>query len=84
MISKIKEQDLVLKPTAYWHMTLKPKLDRLLRRKLAQNRHIRGDDTSVVISVTQRDTPDFTQQFGNIDTDGSVIDKHMIKWGELF
>jgi hypothetical protein len=38
VVAKDTEQDLVLVPIAYWHMVLQPKLEKLLRRKLAQNR----------------------------------------------
>jgi hypothetical protein len=60
-ISDDTEQDLVLAPMAYWHMFLKPKLDRLLRRKVAQNRNIRCDDISVIASVTDRSQRDLTK-----------------------
>jgi len=83
-ISDDTEQDLVLAPMAYWHMFLKPKLDRLLRRKVAQNRNIRCDDTSVVASVTDRSQRDLTKRFDNIDIDWSGIEKQLIGWGELF
>ena len=53
-LSKDTERDLVLAPTAYWHMVLKPKLERLLQKKLPQNRHVRGDDTNVIVSVNHR------------------------------
>jgi hypothetical protein len=33
ILSKDTEQDLVLVPHAYWHMLLKPKLEKLLRKK---------------------------------------------------
>jgi hypothetical protein len=54
VISRDTEQDLILVPTAYWHMLLKPKLENLPQRKVAQNRHIRCDDSNVVVSVTGR------------------------------
>lgn len=31
----------------YWHIILKPKLEKLLRKKVAQNRHIRCDDNCI-------------------------------------
>ena len=84
IISKDTEQDLVLVPTAYWHMLLKPKLEKLLRKKVAQNRHIRCDDTSVVVSVTDRTERDLVKRFDDINIDWSLIEKQLIKWSELF
>jgi hypothetical protein len=66
-ISNDTEQDLVLAPMAYWHEILKPKLNRLLRRKVAQNRTIRCDDTSVVASVTDRSQRDLIKRFNDIN-----------------
>lgn len=67
VVSKDTEQDLVLVPTAYWHMILKPKLEKLLRKKLAQNRHVQCDDTNVVVSVTDRSERDLIKRFDDID-----------------
>jgi hypothetical protein len=84
MISKNTEQDLVVAPTAYWHMTLKPKLDQLLQRKVAQNRHVRCEDTTVVAAINYRAEPNVTNQFENINIDWSKIEKQFLTWGELF
>jgi hypothetical protein len=84
VISKDTEQDLVLEPITYWHMVLKPKLDKLLRKKVAQNRLIRCDDTTVVASVTDHSERDLTKRFDDVDINWSVIQKQLIGWGELF
>ena len=60
ILSKEREHDLVLVPGAYWHMFLKPKLEKLLRKKVAQNRQVKCDDTSVTVSVTDRTAPSAT------------------------
>jgi hypothetical protein len=83
-LSNDTEHDLVLVPSAYWHMFLKHKLEKLLRKKVAQNRHVRCDDTSVVVSVTDRTERDLVKRFEDIDIDWSVVEKQFIKWGELF
>jgi hypothetical protein len=83
-VSKDTEQDLVLVPIAYWHMVLKPKLERLLRKKLAQNRHVRGDDTNVVVSVNHRSERDLIKRFDDIDIDWSIVEKQLIAWSDLF
>jgi hypothetical protein len=65
-------------------MFLKPKLDKLLRKKVAQNKHNRCDDTTVVASVTDRSERAFTKRFDDIDIHQSIIQKQFIGWGELF
>lgn len=78
------EQDLVLKPIAYWYEILKPKLDQPLQRKVAQNRHILCEDTTVAASVNYRTEPDVTNQFENLNIDWSMIEKQLVAWGALF
>ena len=75
VISRDTEQDLVLAPTVYWHLCLKPKLNKVLRGKVAQNRYVRCDDTTVIASVAHRSERDFTKRFDNIDIDWSVVEK---------
>jgi hypothetical protein len=84
MVSKDTEQDLVLAPTAYWHMFLKPKLEKLLRKKLSQNRSIRCDETNVVVSVTGRSERDLTKRFDDTDIDWTIVERQLLGWGELF
>jgi hypothetical protein len=84
MVLNDTEQDLVLAPTAYWHMLLKPKLEKLLRRKLAQNRSVQCDETNVVVSATGRSERDLTKRFDDIDIDWSIVEKQLLAWGELF
>lgn len=70
-------QDVVLAPIAYWHESLKPNLNELLRRKGAQNRHIRCDDTTVVVSVNDRSERDLTKRFNDTNIDWSVIENSL-------
>jgi len=82
-ISKDTEQDLVLTPTAYWHVILKPKLDLLLHRKLGQNQGVRCDDTNVVVCVNHRSQRDLTKRFDEINIDWSVVERQLLAWGDL-
>ena len=84
VISRDTDQDLVLAPTAYWHESLKPSLEELLRSKVAHNRPIRCDDTTVVASVNDRSERDLTKRFNSTNIDWSVIEKQLLGWGELF
>lgn len=83
VISKDTEQDLVLAPTAYWHIILKPKLDMLTQRKLEQNQGARCDDTNVVVCVNHRSQRDLTKRFNEVDIDWSVIERKLLAWGDL-
>jgi hypothetical protein len=84
VISKDIEQDVVLEPLAYWYKCLRPNLEELLRRKGAQNRYIRCDDTTIIASVNDRSESDLTKRFNDTNIDWSVIGKQLIGWGELF
>ncbi|KAH0533761.1 hypothetical protein FGG08_007572 [Glutinoglossum americanum] len=74
VISKDMEQDLVLVPTAYRHNVLKSKLEGLLRKKVAQNRRVRCDDTSVTVSVTDRAECDLIKIFDDLNIDWSIVE----------
>jgi hypothetical protein len=50
-------------------MAFKLKLDRLRLKKVAQNRHIKCDDTSVTASVTDRIERDLIKRFDDLDID---------------
>jgi hypothetical protein len=84
VVTKDTEQDIVLVPAAYWHMYLKPKVEKLLSKKVAHNRHVEYDDTGVVVSVNDRSERDLIKRFDNIDIDWSVVEKQLVRWGELF
>jgi hypothetical protein len=84
VVAKDTEQDLVLVPSAHWHLCLKPKVEKLLSKKVAHNRHVEFDDTSVVVSVNDRSQRDLTKRFDNMDVDWSVIERQLIRWGEFF
>ena len=84
VVSRDTEPDVVLGPLAYWHMVLKPKLDKLLCKKLAQNRPVRCDDTNVTASVTDRTERDLVQRFDDLDIDWPIIAKQLEAWGERF
>ena len=63
------EEDVVLNPISYWHSVLLPKVETLLRKKLAQNRHVRCDDTSVTVSVSARTEKDLVKRFDDLSID---------------
>jgi hypothetical protein len=69
LIAKETEPDLVLAPSAFWTTFLRPKLNKLLARKLPQNKCFSADETIVVVSVTDRTERDVNKQFDDLDID---------------
>ena len=84
VVSKDTEPDVVLAPGPYWRLILQPKLERLLGKKLARNRPVKSEDTSVVASVTERSQRDLTKRFDDTDINWAIIEKQLLKWAELF
>jgi hypothetical protein len=84
VVAKDTEQDIVLVPAAYWHMYQKPKVEKLSSKKVAHDRHVEYDDTRVIVSVNDRSERDLTKRFDSMDIDWSVVEKQLIRWGELF
>jgi hypothetical protein len=79
VISKDTEQYLLLVPTAHGHMFLKPKLENLLRKKVAQNRHVRCEETHAIVSVTGRSEQDLTKRFDDLDIDWALVQSSSLR-----
>jgi hypothetical protein len=62
VVAKDTEQDLALDPDLYWQ-DIWQKAETILRRKVARNRRVRLDDTTVVVSVNNRSQRDLTNRF---------------------
>ena len=84
LVSKDTEQNLVLAPSFYWPQFLKPKLEKLLCKKISSNRRVAADDTNVVVSVTDRSERDLTRRFDETEIGWPGIEKQLVAWGELF
>ena len=82
-VFKDTELGLVLKPTAYWHVALKPKLEALLLRKFGQNKFTQCDDTNLVVSVNHRSRRDLTKTFEGLDIDWSIAERQLLAWSDL-
>jgi hypothetical protein len=83
-VSNDTELDVVLAPASYWRLVLQPKLEKLLCRKLAKNRHVMSEETNVVISVTDRSQRDVTKRFDDTNVEWSVIERQLVLWSDLF
>ncbi|KAF4534642.1 uncharacterized protein LTHEOB_12920 [Lasiodiplodia theobromae] len=83
-VARETEPDLVLAPSAFWATFLRPKLDKLLARKLPQNKSFRADDTAIVVSVTDRTERDLVKRFDELDIDWAILEKQLKTWSHLF
>lgn len=61
---------------------MQPKLNKPLARKFA-NKPLRADDTSVVVSVTDRTEPNLYMHFDSIDIDWTVLETQLQTWSHL-
>ena len=84
IISQDTEEDVALTPSAYWPMTLKRKLEKLLEGKTSRKGRVRSDDTSIVVSVNDRSQRDLTRRFDSLDIDWTGVENKLLMWGELF
>ncbi|KAJ9130191.1 hypothetical protein NKR23_g12307 [Pleurostoma richardsiae] len=81
-VSKDTEQDLVLAPGAFWRRTLRPKLEKLLLKKLPSNKSFKADDTNITVSV--RSQRALVKSFDELDIDWTVVEKQLQTWSHLF
>ncbi|EED22762.1 conserved hypothetical protein [Talaromyces stipitatus ATCC 10500] len=60
-VARATEKDVVLKPSSYWQQ-IKEKADQAVRQRWrkASNRHVRSDETTIVVSVNDRSKRDLT------------------------
>src|SRR5438105_1559969 len=66
-----------------WDQTLKPKLLKLLAKKMPRNKCYKPDKTNVVVSVTNRSQRDLTKRFNELDIDWAVMENQLIAWSHL-
>jgi hypothetical protein len=83
VVAKDTEQDLTLDPDLYWQ-DIRQKAETILRRKVARNRRVRLDDTTVVVSVNDRSQRDLTKRFEKTDIDWTAIKIQLSMWEALF
>ncbi|CEJ61521.1 hypothetical protein PMG11_10052 [Penicillium brasilianum] len=84
VISRDTEEDVALTPSAYWPMTLKCKLEKLLEGKPSYKGRVRSDDTAIVVSVNDRSQRDLMKRFDHLDIDWATVEKQLLRWGALF
>jgi hypothetical protein len=83
-ISKDTEPDVPLAPECYWRLVLKARLEELLQNKFPRNRCVRSDDTTVVVSVTQRSQRDLTKRFNETKINWTIVERQLRTWAQYF
>jgi hypothetical protein len=73
--AKHTEQDIVLPLADFWQHCLKREVEDSVRK---QNRSLKSDFTSVVVSVTQRKELDLTKVFDKTNIDWAVIERQLV------
>jgi hypothetical protein len=62
-ISKDTEPEVLLAPGCYWRLVLQAQLKELLQKKFPRSRGVQSEDTTVVVSVTDRSQRDLVKRF---------------------
>ncbi|OQE62923.1 hypothetical protein PENNAL_c0256G06018 [Penicillium nalgiovense] len=83
VVTKDTEQNLALPPSSYWEK-INEKAAGLLRRKIARDRRVRPDDTTIVVSVKDRSQRDLTKRFESTDIDWTTVEKQLLAWAHLY
>lgn len=83
-ISKDTEPEVLLAPGCYWRIVLQARLEELLQNKFPGNRSVRSDDTTVVVSVTERSQRDLIKRFNQTKIDWAIVEKQLCTWGQYF
>ncbi|KKY20302.1 hypothetical protein UCRPC4_g04192 [Phaeomoniella chlamydospora] len=65
-------------------MVLQDKLDKLLSKKVRDDRHVVAEDTTITTSITKRGVSDVVKRFDEVDINWSIVDSQLETWGHLF
>ncbi|KAK5309506.1 hypothetical protein LTR93_012213 [Exophiala xenobiotica] len=78
------EPDVVLAPGRYWQRYLRERVEDLVRQKSADGRVVRPDDSTVVVSVTERSQRDLTKRYPGSEIDWAIVQTQLESWGQYF
>ncbi|KAF3404020.1 hypothetical protein F1880_010323 [Penicillium rolfsii] len=82
--SEDTEQDVALTPSAYWPSVLRGKMEKVLQERVARNRRVRSNDTSMFVSVNDRKQRDLKKRFNSLDIDWAAVENQLLAWGKLY
>lgn len=77
------EQDLARPPNFYWQQIMET-AESVLCRKIARNRRVRLDDTTIIVSINDRSQRDLTKRFDNAGIDWDVVERQLLTWAYLY
>ncbi|KAH7118707.1 hypothetical protein B0J13DRAFT_197512, partial [Dactylonectria estremocensis] len=77
------EQNLTLAPGAFWDTTLKSKLEQLLKKKTPRTKSYEPEETTIIVSVTDRTERDLSKRFDEQDIEWGVIEDQLRAWSHL-
>lgn len=83
VVAKDTDQDLTQPPSSYWQQ-IRETAGSVLRRKIARNRRVRPDDTTIVVSVNDRSQRDLTKRFENTGIDWTAVEEQLQAWAHLY
>ncbi|KAH7109908.1 hypothetical protein B0J13DRAFT_415000, partial [Dactylonectria estremocensis] len=71
------EQNLTLAPGAFWDETLKSKLEELLKKKTPRTKSYESEETTIIVSVTDRTERDLSKRFDEQDIEWGVVEDQL-------
>ncbi|KAH7108613.1 hypothetical protein B0J13DRAFT_591350 [Dactylonectria estremocensis] len=77
------EQNLTLAPGAFWDQTLKSKLEQLLKKKTPRTKSYEPEETTIIVSVTDRTERDLSKRFDEQDIEWGVVEDQLRAWSHL-
>ncbi|KAL6240626.1 hypothetical protein RBB50_012453 [Rhinocladiella similis] len=83
-ISRDTEPDVLLAPSTYWRLVLQAQLEELLQKKFTRSRGVRSEDTTVVVSTTERSQRDLVKRFDQTNIDWAIVENQLRNWGQYF
>ena len=83
-ISQNSERNVVLEPASFWQVVLRPRLEKVVEKKMSHVQNVRAFETNVVASVTARGVHDFTNEFEELDINWREVSSQLTDWSGYF
>ena len=83
-ISQNSERNVVLEPASFWQVVLRPRLEKVVEKKMSNVQNVRAFETNVVASVTARGVLDFTNEFDELDINWREVSSQLSDWSGYF
>ena len=80
-ISQNSERYVVHKPGSFWQVVLRPRLEKVVEKKMS---HVRVFETNVVVNVTARGVHNFANEFEGLDINWRDVSSQLTDWSGYF